>query len=141
MYTAKWDEIEGTAVAEEDAKGVTIRVLMGENVGAPTFTMRRFEIAPGGHTPFHAHAWEHEVYILSGTGKVRRRAGLVRLRSRGRGAQLRQRRRRALLLPLRHPGQEDLRPVTAVAAPQTGVCGTGVPPRGESIPSVAAPFG
>ncbi len=75
MYTAKWDEIEGTAVAEEDAKGVTIRVLMGENVGAPTFTMRRFEIAPGGHTPFHAHAWEHEVYILSGTGKVRRRDG------------------------------------------------------------------
>ena len=66
MHTAKWNDIEGKAVTEAGAEGVTIRVLMGDNVGAPTFTMRHFEIAPGGRTPFHAHAWEHEVYILSG---------------------------------------------------------------------------
>lgn len=72
MHTAKWRDVEGKAVTEDGAKGVTIRVLMGDNVGAPTFTMRHFEIAPGGHTPFHEHAWEHEVYVLSGQGKVRR---------------------------------------------------------------------
>ena len=75
MYTAKWSDIEGKAVTDTGAEGVTIRVLMGENVGAPTFTMRHFEIAPGGRTPFHTHAWEHEVYVLSGRGKVRRKDG------------------------------------------------------------------
>ena len=75
MHTAKWNDIEGKAVTDAGAKGVTIRVLMGDNVGAPTFTMRHFEIAPGGRTPFHAHAWEHEVYILSGRGKVRQKDG------------------------------------------------------------------
>ncbi len=75
MHSAKWDDIEGTKVTDPGAEGVTIRVLMGENVGAPTFTMRHFEIAPGGHTPFHAHPWEHEVYVLSGRGKVRLRDG------------------------------------------------------------------
>ena len=32
--------------------------------------MRQFEIAPGGHTPQHAHGHEHEVFVLEGTGVV-----------------------------------------------------------------------
>ena len=75
MNVASWSEIEGKAVGEAGAKGVTIRVLMGDNVGAPNFVMRHFEIAPGGFTPYHAHPWEHEVYVLGGTGKVRRKDG------------------------------------------------------------------
>lgn len=75
MFTAKWKAVEGKPVTEPGAKGVTIRVLMGPNVGAPNFTMRHFEIAPGGHTPLHAHPWEHEVYVLSGKGIARRRDG------------------------------------------------------------------
>ncbi|HEY5765719.1 MAG TPA: cupin domain-containing protein, partial [Candidatus Deferrimicrobiaceae bacterium] len=75
MHTAKWSEIEGKPVADPDARGVTIRVLMGENVGAPTFTMRHFEVAPGGSTPYHSHPWEHEVYVLSGKGIARRPDG------------------------------------------------------------------
>ena len=75
MHTAQWKEIEGKTVTEPGARGVTIRVLMGDNVGAPTFTMRHFEIAPGGATPYHTHPWEHEVYVLSGKGKARRKGG------------------------------------------------------------------
>lgn len=75
MHIARWDDAEGKAVAEQGATGVRIRVLMGENVGAPTFTMRHFEVAPGGSTPFHTHAWEHEVFVLSGNGNVRNRGG------------------------------------------------------------------
>ncbi len=75
MHTAKWSDVGGKAVTDPGAEGVTIRVLMGENVGAPTFTMRHFEIAPGGRTPFHSHRWEHEVYVLSGKGVARRRDG------------------------------------------------------------------
>lgn len=75
MHIARWDEVEGKPVGDQGAKGVTIRVLMGENVGAPNFTMRRFEVAPGGCTPYHAHPWEHEVYVLAGKGTVRRKDG------------------------------------------------------------------
>lgn len=75
MHVADARSVAGTPVTDEGAKGVTIRVLMGENVGAPTFAMRQFEIAPGGHTPFHNHPWEHEVYVLSGRGRVRRKGG------------------------------------------------------------------
>jgi quercetin dioxygenase-like cupin family protein len=33
--------------------------------------MRVFEVQPGASTPFHSHAWEHEVFILAGRGKLR----------------------------------------------------------------------
>ncbi len=75
MHVGRWKDVEGKAVTEAGADGVTIRVLMGDNVGAPNFTTRHFEVAPGGHTPYHTHPWEHEVYILSGKGKARRKGG------------------------------------------------------------------
>jgi quercetin dioxygenase-like cupin family protein len=75
MHIGVWKDIEGKPVTEAGADGVTIRVLMGDNVGAPNFTTRHFELAPGGHTPFHAHPWEHAVFVLSGDGVVKRRDG------------------------------------------------------------------
>lgn len=54
----------------EGAEKARIQVLMGENVNAPHFVMRRFTIGPGGHTPLHEHDWEHEVYVLSGRGAL-----------------------------------------------------------------------
>lgn len=54
------------------AKGVTGRVLIGKDDGAPNFCMRVFELKPGGHTPFHAHPWEHEIFCHSGMGEVYR---------------------------------------------------------------------
>ena len=55
---------------EQGAEGVAIRWIIAEADGAPNFAMRHFTIAPGGHTPHHTHAWEHEVFILTGRGKV-----------------------------------------------------------------------
>ncbi|MFP4058200.1 MAG: cupin domain-containing protein [Candidatus Brocadiia bacterium] len=55
---------------EEGAQGVKIRWLLAREDGAANFAMRHFELAPGGHTPRHTHAWEHEVFVLSGQGKV-----------------------------------------------------------------------
>ncbi len=75
MLVSSFEEVMGKTVTDPGAKNVTIRVLMGENVGAPNFTMRHFSLAAGGSTPFHAHSWEHEVFILSGTGKVLRKGG------------------------------------------------------------------
>jgi len=51
-------------------KGVTGRVVIGKNDGAPHFCMRIFTINPGGFTPRHSHEWEHEILIHSGSGQV-----------------------------------------------------------------------
>ena len=58
------------AVTFADARGVEMRPLITATEGAPHFALRVFTVAPGGYTPHHTHAWEHEVYILSGAGTV-----------------------------------------------------------------------
>jgi len=60
-------------VKEEDvtgAKNTKIQWLIHKDVGAKRFAMRRFTIKRGGEIPKHAHPWEHEIYILSGTGVI-----------------------------------------------------------------------
>ncbi len=52
------------------AEGVKVRWLITEEKGAPNFAMRQFTVEPGGSTPHHTHPWEHEVYVLSGSGVV-----------------------------------------------------------------------
>ncbi|MDP7443374.1 MAG: cupin domain-containing protein [Candidatus Bathyarchaeota archaeon] len=52
------------------ADGVKIRWLLTEETGAPTFSMRQFTVTPGGSTPQHTHPWEHEAYILEGSGTI-----------------------------------------------------------------------
>ena len=70
MKVIHFDQIELTPVAMEGAVDCSFRCLIGEPDGAPSFSMRQFEVAPGGHTPRHRHAWEHEAYVLSGRGTV-----------------------------------------------------------------------
>ncbi len=55
--------------------GVTRKVLIGPHEGAPNFIMRIFELQPDSSTPFHAHPWEHEIYIIEGTGFVKDSTG------------------------------------------------------------------
>lgn len=55
----------------DEAPGVTIRWLIDEEQdGAPYYAMRLIEVAPGGHTPRHAHPFEHENFILEGKGRL-----------------------------------------------------------------------
>jgi len=56
------------AKPSEEMPGVIKREVVNADDGAPNFCMRVFELDPGSSTPFHAHAWEHEVYVLSGRG-------------------------------------------------------------------------
>jgi quercetin dioxygenase-like cupin family protein len=63
-------DIPAAPVTADGAAGATIRELITDREGAPTFAMRLFEVEPGGHTPFHAHGWEHEVFILEGAGEL-----------------------------------------------------------------------
>ncbi|MDD4241122.1 MAG: cupin domain-containing protein [Smithellaceae bacterium] len=52
------------------ARGVAGRVVIGKDDGAEHFCMRVFELAPEGHTPAHAHAWEHEIFVHAGAGEA-----------------------------------------------------------------------
>jgi quercetin dioxygenase-like cupin family protein len=54
----------------EGASNCRMCCLIGPDDKAPSFSMRYFEIAPGGHTPKHAHAHEHEIFILEGAATV-----------------------------------------------------------------------
>lgn len=71
MHLVDVETCEIDDVETEGAEGVTIQWLLDEpGCGAPNFAMRRFVVVPGGHTPRHTHDWEHEVYIVRGTGEV-----------------------------------------------------------------------
>lgn len=37
--------------------------------------MRVFDLAPGAATPHHHHPWEHEVFIVRGSGVVKSEQG------------------------------------------------------------------
>ncbi len=55
----------------DEAPGVTIRWVIDEpRDGAPNYALRVIEVAAGGHTPRHAHPYEHENFVVEGEGRV-----------------------------------------------------------------------
>ena len=55
----------------DSAPGVTIRWVIDEaSDGAPNYALRVIEVLPGGHTPNHTHAFEHENFVIEGMGRV-----------------------------------------------------------------------
>lgn len=69
MKIMHYTEAEARAYGSP-AKDVTGRVVIGKADGADNFCMRVFELAPGGYTPRHTHAWEHEQFVHAGSGSV-----------------------------------------------------------------------
>ena len=70
MKVHHYEQVTEQGVDMEGAVGCKVRWLIGEADGAPNFAMRQFEVAPGGHTPKHHHPYEHEVFVLEGSGVV-----------------------------------------------------------------------
>ena len=70
MVIQYYKDVETMVPTEQDISGVKMRRVIAEKEGAKNFVMRVFEIDPGGNTPLHKHDWEHEVFILNGTGIV-----------------------------------------------------------------------
>ena len=66
MNVRNYHEVE----ADTEVPGVALRTVISADE-APRFSMRVFDVAVGGSTPFHAHDWEHGVFVLSGRGLVR----------------------------------------------------------------------
>lgn len=69
------DQVPANPVTMEGAKDTHMRMLIGPEQGATNFYMRCFEVAPGGHTPYHQHDYEHEILILQGQGIARSESG------------------------------------------------------------------
>ncbi len=70
MKVSHYEKTESKPVEMEGASGCKVRWLVDEKDGAPNFAMRQFEVAPGGYTPRHSHPYEHEVFVLEGSGVV-----------------------------------------------------------------------
>ncbi len=81
MKLMNYEDVPAQDVSEPGAGRVKIRWLIGDKDNAPNFTMRLFEVKPGGFTPLHSHPWEHEVFILNGQGKVVREGEDVPIKS------------------------------------------------------------
>ena len=70
MKVQHYEQVTSAPVEMEGAERCTVRWLIDEKDGAPNFAMRQFEVAPGGFTPKHQHPYEHEVFVLEGSGVV-----------------------------------------------------------------------
>lgn len=69
MHIFHYKEVKAVD-AEEGASKLKVRWLITKEMGAENFAMRLFQMEPRGHSPFHSHPWEHEVFILEGEGIV-----------------------------------------------------------------------
>lgn len=70
MLIRRADEMTPQPMKMDGVKDVSMRLMVGRDDGAPTFAMRQFTVEPGGHTPRHEHNYEHEIYVLSGSGRA-----------------------------------------------------------------------
>lgn len=68
MKLKKADEVKIEEVRMDGVSNTQIQWLASKFDGAPNFAMRRFIIKPGGSIGLHDHPWEHEIYILKGSG-------------------------------------------------------------------------
>jgi quercetin dioxygenase-like cupin family protein len=70
MIVKNYHEVPAEEVTLAGAENVAIRWLLGEDSPAPNFYLRLFEVQPGGHSPYHTHAMEHEIFVLEGQGRI-----------------------------------------------------------------------
>ena len=54
----------------ETGRSTRMQILLGEEDGAPDFTMRRFVMEAGGGMPRHTNEVEHEQYVLRGRARI-----------------------------------------------------------------------
>ena len=74
MYMTDLLNTEEIDITPEELKNrgkVTVRWLLGEPEGAPNFEMRYFSLTGNISTPWHEHAWEHQVFVVKGSGTLK----------------------------------------------------------------------
>jgi quercetin dioxygenase-like cupin family protein len=74
-----YNDIPVENMTSDGARGVGLRLLIGEGDGAPNFAMRLISFDAGGRSPHHSHDYEHETFIVSGSGAVEIDGELIKL--------------------------------------------------------------
>ena len=69
MFARHYTEVPAGEVGD-GAVNTAMRWLIAEKDGAPNFYMRMVEIGANGNTPWHEHPWEHEVFLVEGSGRL-----------------------------------------------------------------------
>jgi quercetin dioxygenase-like cupin family protein len=75
MIVETYQQVPAEEVTMAGAEAVTIRWLLGRKSPAPNFWLRLFEVQPGGHSPYHSHPSEHEIFVLEGSGRLNAKGG------------------------------------------------------------------
>lgn len=70
IYKVNYKDVPTESVMRKGFVNVRVRYLITEKQGAKNFTMRLFEFAPKGHTSYHTHPWEHEIFVKKGQGTL-----------------------------------------------------------------------
>lgn len=68
MKVVPHNKVDQKTVEMPGAEGCQVRQLISEKDGAKNFSMRQFEVEVGGFTPRHSHPYEHEIFVISGSG-------------------------------------------------------------------------
>jgi len=77
MKHINYTKVELETPSEKGVKDTKLRWLISKKDGAKNFAMRLFEVKPDGNTPLHQHDWEHEVFILEGSGEARNKENSI----------------------------------------------------------------
>ena len=80
MHITDLNKVKKTVPKMEGAEGIFKQIPISKEDGTPAFSFRVFTIEPGGHTPFHSHAFEHLNYIIEGNGEVVQKDGHLPLK-------------------------------------------------------------
>jgi quercetin dioxygenase-like cupin family protein len=64
MQVISYGEIE----AKEVEGSFKLKIRWLNNEGSRNFAVRHIEIEPNGYSPYHSHLWEHEIFVLEGSG-------------------------------------------------------------------------
>jgi len=78
MKLISLNKVEKTRPVMEGAKNILKQVPISKKDGSPNFAVRVFTLEPGGHTPYHAHPFEHLNYIIEGNGAIVKEDGTER---------------------------------------------------------------
>ena len=70
MKIINLENIPKVKVQMTGAKDAYKQVPISKDDGSAVFSFRVFAIAPGGHTPFHEHPFEHLNYVIQGQGAI-----------------------------------------------------------------------
>ncbi len=63
-------EVRAEPVEKPGFSGMTARYLLTRSEGCPRYAVRLMEFTPGGHTSYHQHQEEHEIFFVEGEGVV-----------------------------------------------------------------------